>query len=219
MKKIGNLLKNNIKLLVGIVIGGIIFGGGVYAATVISSSNVGYTDTNSIGATTVQDAIDKLYTGITTYKDLVCPGCVYRKSTTTKYNVNSSSSSKTDANSQLSSSEYTTDYTTLNSNYFLGHVLRGDYIVASYACGINNGVFFCLRGVDSNQSSLTYKPFYEENVRILNKVFPSCNATTSGSLAYCSGDVSALVNSNGYVAVDSGSSTCGVTNGGNSYCA
>lgn len=62
MKKIGNLLKDNIKLLVGIVIGGIIFGGGVYAATVISSSNVGYTDTNSIGATTVQGAIDKLYT-------------------------------------------------------------------------------------------------------------------------------------------------------------
>ena len=60
MKKIGNLLKNNIKLLVGIVIGGIIFGGGVYAATVISSSNVGYTDTNSIVATTVQAAIDKI---------------------------------------------------------------------------------------------------------------------------------------------------------------
>ena len=53
--------KSNAKLIIGIIIGEIIFGSlGVYAATVIAASGVEYTDNNSLGATNVQDAIDKL---------------------------------------------------------------------------------------------------------------------------------------------------------------
>ena len=66
MGRIKKHLKNNYKLLIGIIIG-VIFGSiGVYAATVIAASSVGYTDNSSLGATNVQDAIDKLNTKATT---------------------------------------------------------------------------------------------------------------------------------------------------------
>ena len=59
MKRVKNLIKNNIKLLIGIIIGGVLFGGmGAYAATVAASS-VTYT---SNGQSTVNGALDELYT-------------------------------------------------------------------------------------------------------------------------------------------------------------
>ena len=61
MGRIVKHLKNNYKIIIGIIIGAVISGGGVYAATVIAASNVGYSDNASLGATNVQDAIDKLY--------------------------------------------------------------------------------------------------------------------------------------------------------------
>ena len=174
------------------------------ATIYFNSANVNYNNSNSgLTSNRVQNAVDELYGlayNMPIYKDEICPGCVYRKSTTTKYNSNSSGANGT--NNKLSSSEYTTDYTTLNSNYFLGHVIDSNgYILSSYACGINNGTFFCLRGVDSDQTSLTYKPFYQEGVNIMNKAFPGCNANTSGSDAGCTDGVRAEVYSDGYVRV------------------
>lgn len=63
MKKIKKFIKNNIKLVIGIMIGLAIAGSiGVYAATVIASSNVEYSNTTSgLTATTVQGAIDEIY--------------------------------------------------------------------------------------------------------------------------------------------------------------
>lgn len=210
------------------------------------SDYVSYDNTNSgLSSTTVQDAIDELYsaantcttnlgtcnsnlstcqtdlaaaqTNMATYRDEICPGCVYSMHTRLKYNSNSSVANGT--NNVLSSSEYTTDYTTLNSNYFLGHVIDANgYILSSYACGINNGTFFCLRGVDSSQSSLTYKPFYQEAVNRMNKAFPSCNATTSSSRASCTGGVYAEANSDGGVSVDGDDDYCYVGTDGSSYC-
>ena len=64
MKKVLKYLKQNI---IGFVVGGIVFGSfGVCAAVVISASNVGYSDTNDLGADNVQTAIDKLNTKATT---------------------------------------------------------------------------------------------------------------------------------------------------------
>ena len=66
MKRVIKHFRNNLKLLIGIIVSGIIFGSlGVYAATVIAASNVGYSDNASLGATNVQDAIDKLNTKAT----------------------------------------------------------------------------------------------------------------------------------------------------------
>ncbi len=280
MKKICKFIKSNFKVIIAFIIGIIVSGTGVYAATIIfNSDEVGFDNTNAnltlnnVPVDNVQDAIDAIYTKVTgiqtqlntctgdlstaqtnystcssslstaqsnystcssslstcqsnlttvqnnmvTYRDEICPGCVYRKSTTDKYNSNARSANGT--NNKLSSSEYTTDYTTLNSNSFLGHVIDGSgYILASYACGINNGTFFCLRGVDSDQSSLTYKPFYQEGVNRMNKAFPGCNATTSSSSATCYGGVGSYVNSNGNVGVYVDAGVCDVSGAGYSYC-
>lgn len=65
MGRIVKHLKNNYKIIIGIIIG-VIFGSiVVYAATVIAASSVGYSDNASLGATNVQDAIDKLNTKAT----------------------------------------------------------------------------------------------------------------------------------------------------------
>ncbi len=59
MKKI---IKKNYKIILGIIIGGIISGVGVYAATTISSSNVFYDNSVSgLTSTNMKDAIDELY--------------------------------------------------------------------------------------------------------------------------------------------------------------
>ena len=59
MRKILKFIKHNV---LGFIAGAVIFGSlGVYAATVIAASNVGYSDNNDLGAVNVQDAIDKLY--------------------------------------------------------------------------------------------------------------------------------------------------------------
>ena len=222
MKNIIKKHSKKFKLLIGVIIGVAISGTAVYVYAAAASE---YKYTNN-SQTTVNGALNTLFTRTasyptsTIYQNLVCPGCVYRKSTTQKYNVNSSSSLKTEANSKLSSGEYTTDYKTLNSNYFLGHVINSSgYILASYACGITNGTFFCLRGVDSDQISLTHKPFYQEAVNIMNKAFPSCNATTSSALAYCGGGrvyATALIGGNVYVNADT--ERCFVRDGGSSGC-
>ena len=61
MGRIVKHLKNNYKIIIGIIIGVVISGCGVYATTVIAASSVSYSDNASLGATNVQDAIDKLY--------------------------------------------------------------------------------------------------------------------------------------------------------------
>ncbi len=59
MKKI---IKKNYKIILGIIIGGIISGVGVYAATMISSSNISYDNSKSgLTSTNLNGAIDELY--------------------------------------------------------------------------------------------------------------------------------------------------------------
>ncbi len=60
MKKVKKIFKNNIKLVLGIIIG-LVIAGGSFAVYAITATNITYTDNYSIGATTVQGAIDKLY--------------------------------------------------------------------------------------------------------------------------------------------------------------
>ena len=63
MKKIKKFIKSNIKVVIAFILGISIAGSiGVYAATVIASSNVEYSNTTSgLTATTVQGAIDEIY--------------------------------------------------------------------------------------------------------------------------------------------------------------
>lgn len=61
MKNVKKFIKSNIKLVIGIIIGLVITGGSAVVVYALTATQVTYTDTNSIGATTVQGAIDKLY--------------------------------------------------------------------------------------------------------------------------------------------------------------
>ena len=66
MKKIKKLLKKNIKLIIGIIIGAVVSGGTVYAATVLAASQVSYTKNSQ---STVDGALDTLFTRANTWID------------------------------------------------------------------------------------------------------------------------------------------------------
>ena len=69
MKKIKKFLLGNIKTVIAFVLGTLISGVTVYAATVIAASQVGYTPPSGSGisSTNVQGAIDELYTRANTW--------------------------------------------------------------------------------------------------------------------------------------------------------
>ncbi len=70
MKKIVNKLKQNAKIITAFVLGAILTGGTVYAATVLPSSQVGYDNsTSGLAATDVQGALDELNTKANTWID------------------------------------------------------------------------------------------------------------------------------------------------------
>ena len=62
MKKISKFIKSNYKFLIGVIVGLLLSGTGVYAANTIYSKNVTYDNSNSgLSATNVQDALDETY--------------------------------------------------------------------------------------------------------------------------------------------------------------
>ena len=95
-----------------------------------------------------------------------CPGCVFAYYTDYKWIKGSGyGESESSGNNKLTT--YTNDYTTLNKNYFLGHVLDDSgYIIDNYACGIEDDKPFCLEG--------KYASKYNSNIEVLNSIFPSC---------------------------------------------
>ena len=103
MKKVKKLTKGNFKLVIGIIVGMVIAGTTVYAATIISGNDVSYSNTTSgLKSTTVQEAIDEIYEKSKTH----CPdGYECTKSYYYAFGRPTTSS--------------TTDYTTLGYNYFL----------------------------------------------------------------------------------------------------
>jgi hypothetical protein len=64
LKKFHKYIKSNIKLVIGILIGAVLSGTTVYAATILFNSNQVVYDNSSSGATStnVQGALDELYT-------------------------------------------------------------------------------------------------------------------------------------------------------------
>lgn len=115
MKKI---LNDNIKLIVGIIIGAVISGAGVYAVSVASSS-VTYDNTNSgSSATTVKAALDELYTK--------AKNCKKIKDNTVYFAFGEPTASST------------TDYTTLGKKVFVAK--NGDQ---KSVCIIRNSRLHC----------------------------------------------------------------------------
>ena len=143
---------------------------------------------------------------IVTVKIPTCPGalCMYTKSSN-KIN-------------RAIKGTYGVDYKNNYSgfgNYFLGHILDGTTIKESYACGINGGKIFCLRG-GVDETSLTVKTIFINNVGRLNSAFSGCNAAIGGNIAYCNtSTIDGYVNYNGTVYVND---ICYVYQTGNSSC-
>ena len=160
---------------------------------------------------TTQESISKKNGGLAIS---TCPGCVFAwyLYSETKW-IKGSGNGEDEASGNNKLTNYTEDYTTLEKNYFLGHVIdNNNYIIKSYACGIENGKAFCLQSSSDGSK-------YNSNVDTLNSVFPSCNADASASDSDCTG-TTVRANANSYDDVDvySGSSNCHVYNIGNSSC-
>ena len=83
--------------------------------------------------------------------------------------------------------DYTKDYSSLNSNFFLGYKIDSNSkIKNTYICGIEKGKLFCIEGnIDDSK--------YEDNKKTLSKIYDkdSCKETIlDGGKSYqCSGDI------------------------------
>ena len=147
-----------------------------------------------------------------------CPGCVFASYDMSKTKwIKGSGQGENEASGNNKLTDYYEDYSKLieekEKNYFLGHIIDdNNYIIKSYACGIENNKAFCLERTSDGSK-------YNSNVDTLNSVFPSCNADASASYSYCNGsDVDGDARSNGAVTVGSGLAACSAHNIGNSYC-
>ena len=111
-------------------------------------------------------------------------------------------------------SSATDDYTTLigpgGHPYFLGLIestTNQGKIGRAFACGVENGTPFCLEGYDTSKWS------DGTNVGILNTIYPRCNASASGSSAYCYDPIAYYYGSS----VTSGAEDDGTVSVGGSY--
>ena len=160
---------------------------------------------------TTQEPISKKNGGLAIS---TCPGCVFAwyPSSETKW-IKGSGQGENEASGNNKLTDYYEDYTTLEKNYFLGYVIdNNNYIIKSYACGIENGKAFCLQNSSDGSK-------YSSNVEILNSLFPSCNASASSSYSDCTGTtVGAYADASGSVDAYSGSSVCNALYIGCSNC-
>ena len=118
-----------------------------------------------------------------------CPGCTLFAYTTNSLTIGTSTAPD----------DATTDYTTLTEHpYFLGFITNSDtgVIERAFTCGIENDTPFCLEGFDPSKYS------DDDNVGILNTIFPECGADASNSYARCYGSsVDADADDSGCVSV------------------
>ena len=139
-----------------------------------------------------------------------CPGCkfIYKKFRLT-IGTSDMPSSATDDYTDWTSGE--------NSHpYFLGLIEStsdSTKIGRAFACGIENDTPFCLEGYDPSKYS------DDDNVGILNTIFPECGASASSSYADCEGSsVNAYADDGGYISVGVGGGLCGVSSDGHVNC-
>lgn len=161
MKKI---LNDNIKLIVGIIIGAVISGAGVYAVSVASSS-VTYDNTNSgATATNVKGALDELYTK--------AKNCKKIKDNTVYFAYGEPTASST------------TNYTTLGKKVFVAK--NGDQ---KSVCIIRNSRLHCF---DNNNYAIEkehIQQVFSDISCIVNSSSVECNASDFNCYVRSYGDV------------------------------
>ena len=199
MKKIIVKIKNNLKSITAFIIGGILFSGISYAAT-IASSGIQY---NKNEQTTVEGALDDLYAKannqLPKMSDM-CPECKFTFAESTLY-LASSSSATVLTDDQINSLKTNWEDVVISTHIktFLGLVVNGSTkkIDRAFACSINNGVPFCIEGVKSTDSRK--EEVYAANMALFQSKMlfdsDSSHACSSG----CHDSVSASFNSSGSV--------------------
>ena len=204
MKKIKKFILGNIKTVVAFILGIIISGTTVYAATILFASNeVSYDNTSSgMSATNVQGAIDELYTRSNTWINPMNMGTPQYYA----YGAYKGWCSSTD--SCNSYADFPTTETTPPSgkNVYVAKYADGQYGV----CIKRNGTEHCFRGRNWKAES--------EHVQ---KVFSdiSCNVNSS-TVHCCASDFCCDVYANGYVRcfVNGPGNDCIIYDNGYMYC-
>ena len=164
MKKVKNLFKNSkTKFILGLILGIILTGGGVYAATIGNSKDVYYDNaTSNLSSTNVQDALDELYQKLN--KKVYFYGDTYR-----------------DGSSAFGHQSYlTTNFmdivNNLGSKAFVGIDNNGN----KSACIYRDNKVTCLKAGEKN---------WETNKAMLNTTtFPEATCDADSSVATCSDD-------------------------------
>ena len=196
MKKIKEIIKNNIKIVIAFILGGVVFGTlGVYAATTLLSQSVYYNNTNS-GATStnVQGALDELYTRASKWLNPNDMGTPQYYATTGTYKGWCSSTDKK-CNSYA---DFPTTSTTPPSgkNVYAAKYKDGQYGV----CIKRNGKEHCFRARN-----------YKVEAKHVQEVFSDVGTYDSSTGLGC--DVGSS-----YVRCNASDFTCGVSSNGSVDC-
>ena len=182
MKKIREIFKKNVKLVIGIIIGGVVFGTlGVYAETILAADQVSYDNLSSgISATNVQGAVDELYTRADKWLNPNDMGTPQYYASTGMYK---GSCALYDC--RILPNFPTTTTRPSGKNVYLGSYEDGQYGV----CIQRNGKEHCFRGRN-----------YKAEVKHIQEVFSDISCVVDSSKVNCNAlDFSCEVNSDGYV--------------------
>ena len=206
MKKIKKFLLGNIKTVIAFVLGTLISGVTVYAATVIFASQVGYTPPSGSGisSTNVQGAVDELYTRANTW---INPNNNFGTPQYYAFGTYKGWCSITDTNCN-SYADFPTTSTSAPSGK---NVYATKYEYGGYGVCINrNGTPHCFRGRNwAYESQHVQKVFsgandscnvYSSNVSCIASDF-SCDVNSYGSVHCNDGgtDANCRVDDRGYV--------------------
>lgn len=215
MKKIKEIIKNNIKIVIAFILGGVVFGTlGVYAATTLLSQSVYYNNTNS-GATStnVQGALDELYTRASKWLNPNDMGTPQYYATTGTYK-GWCSSTDTNCNSYA---DFPTTSTTPPSgkNVYAAKYKDGQYGV----CIKRNGKEHCFRARNYKVEAKHVQEVFSDVGTYDSSTGLGCDVDSSSVDCYASG-LRCYVRSSGFVYCrDYGAGElCSVYADGSVYC-
>lgn len=202
MKKV----RNNLKVVIAFVIGIIITGGTVYAANLLASEVTYDNTTSGLTSTTVQGALDELNTkaqGIPPKMSDMCPGCKYIYTKTTFQYGSGATALDSTLQSELKDN-WEDVVTASGKKKFLGVKVNSstNVVEKAYACGIKDGVPFCIEGSKDGSTNNTNKTLLN-SASLYNN---GCN--DDGSEVRCYGPVGAGAYSSGDVFVFNNGSGC-----------
>ena len=203
IKSVKKALKNNIKLVIGLIIGSIISGTTVYGATILfAGDQVSYDNTTSgLTSTNVQDALDELNTKATTCLQSMIPNEVYR----------SGNQTVSIGDDYTSITAYVTDYTVINEEVFFRHIINSSGKVVRNDLCVMYDTLFCFKSASDDR-------YFAENQSMAEA---SLYTTWSGGSLWVGKDQSTgpwLRMSYGTGSVEASYEKCYANSDGQSYC-